>query len=511
MTTLNRRADEFEYGRRDLYQQLQAVYTYVQAHMALLTPVRRLPRDIIQEIFIACLPEDRNCVMSALEAPVLLGQVCSSWRTISLSTPRLWARLHIVEPLLPREPSVSKQLLHAEKHAQRIETTKAWLARSGECPLSLSFSSESSQWGAEGVDAPNIFFQVLVLFARRWQDIRLVASPGALMHLSCLREDDVPMLKSLDIRELRPPTEFNAVTPWEYFGLLSCPKMSSFTIHGGFQVASLLPLPWESLTSLTIFGWGSSDRLNRHRALEILRKSPRLRVANLGITDEDGVSAPAVGECDTALELSDLHSLRIVCDPWIFIDNRLFSHLNLPKLRNLRVDIRSPEAVPADIYLFPFLRASPQLQNLEINFHRFSKRQLIDLFAALPSTIQELRLLDSPDGSLGENTPEDHTLAALIPTPDRPLDECCPNLAVFDITYSVDVSDEALLRFITARMAVQPAALRRVHIRFDRLRQLDICAKLQLFLDSGLEVALEYNDDRPVDLSPWRGVEQDLV
>ncbi|KAJ6594704.1 hypothetical protein B0H19DRAFT_899198, partial [Mycena capillaripes] len=63
---------------------------FVEAHKALSSPVRRLPLDIIQEIFVACIPTHRNCVMSASEAPVLLGRICSSWRAISLSTPRLW-------------------------------------------------------------------------------------------------------------------------------------------------------------------------------------------------------------------------------------------------------------------------------------------------------------------------------------------------------------------------------------------------------------------------------------
>ncbi|KAJ7785454.1 hypothetical protein B0H14DRAFT_2286260, partial [Mycena olivaceomarginata] len=59
-------------------------------HKALISPARRLPLDIVQEIFVACLPTHRNCVMSASEAPVLLGRICSSWRAISLTTPRLW-------------------------------------------------------------------------------------------------------------------------------------------------------------------------------------------------------------------------------------------------------------------------------------------------------------------------------------------------------------------------------------------------------------------------------------
>ncbi|KAJ6544214.1 hypothetical protein B0H19DRAFT_898859, partial [Mycena capillaripes] len=73
-----------------LAEERNSLSAYVDAHKALISPARRLPLDIIQEIFIACLPTHRNCAMSASEAPVLLGRICSSWRAISLSTPRLW-------------------------------------------------------------------------------------------------------------------------------------------------------------------------------------------------------------------------------------------------------------------------------------------------------------------------------------------------------------------------------------------------------------------------------------
>ncbi|KAJ7255887.1 hypothetical protein B0H12DRAFT_964781, partial [Mycena haematopus] len=74
----------------ELTEERTSIRTYVDAHRALLSPVRRLPLDMLQEIFVACLPTHRNCVMSASEPPVLLGHICSSWRSISHSTPRLW-------------------------------------------------------------------------------------------------------------------------------------------------------------------------------------------------------------------------------------------------------------------------------------------------------------------------------------------------------------------------------------------------------------------------------------
>ncbi|KAJ7211823.1 hypothetical protein B0H12DRAFT_1195034, partial [Mycena haematopus] len=121
----------------NLAEERHRIGAYVEAHKALVSPIRRLPLDIIQELFVACLPTHRNCVMSASEAPVLLGCiVCSSWRTISLSTPRLWASLHVVEPL--PGPSGPAAASFDQKVAQRLEITKTWLGRSGHYPLSIS-------------------------------------------------------------------------------------------------------------------------------------------------------------------------------------------------------------------------------------------------------------------------------------------------------------------------------------------------------------------------------------
>ncbi|KAJ7142224.1 hypothetical protein C8R44DRAFT_865587 [Mycena epipterygia] len=43
---------------------------FIDAHLALLSPARRLPDDIVREIFIALLPANRNATMNTLESPV---------------------------------------------------------------------------------------------------------------------------------------------------------------------------------------------------------------------------------------------------------------------------------------------------------------------------------------------------------------------------------------------------------------------------------------------------------
>ncbi|KAF8988461.1 hypothetical protein BDQ17DRAFT_1257655, partial [Cyathus striatus] len=58
-----------------------------EQYCSLISPVWRLSHNILEEIFLACLPTDCNPCMSATEAPMLLTQVCSSWRSIAHLTP----------------------------------------------------------------------------------------------------------------------------------------------------------------------------------------------------------------------------------------------------------------------------------------------------------------------------------------------------------------------------------------------------------------------------------------
>ncbi|KAJ7134884.1 hypothetical protein C8R44DRAFT_437146 [Mycena epipterygia] len=233
-----------------------ALAVYVDGHKALISPVRQLPVDIIQEIFTACIPTHRNCVMSASEAPVLLGRICSSWRTLSLSTPRLWARLHVVEPV--RLYNVTSTLFE-EKLAQRLETTRTWLGRSGQCPLSISLESgPESGPEAFGIPSPtdpatrpaiaDLFLQVLLLFASRWEHISFTTPPAALETLFHLAEADFPLLKSVSLNQ--DPYGLPHSVTWGHLGMLRASQISSFSITD-FSLTEL-PLRWDQLTSLSI-------------------------------------------------------------------------------------------------------------------------------------------------------------------------------------------------------------------------------------------------------------------
>ncbi|KAJ7108134.1 hypothetical protein C8R44DRAFT_636529, partial [Mycena epipterygia] len=71
---------------------------FIDAHLALVSPARRLPDDIVRAIFTASLPSARNPTITGDEPPLLFSQICRAWRSLALTTPRIWAHIHIVVP-----------------------------------------------------------------------------------------------------------------------------------------------------------------------------------------------------------------------------------------------------------------------------------------------------------------------------------------------------------------------------------------------------------------------------
>ncbi|KAJ7252148.1 hypothetical protein B0H12DRAFT_1018188, partial [Mycena haematopus] len=248
---LDDRITDLQKAIDELTEERTSVRAYVDAHRALLSPARRLPLDVLEEIFVACLPAHRNCVMSAIEAPVLLGRICSSWRAISLSTPRLWARLHIAEPSCP-DRAMSLHVVRERKQAQRVEITKAWLKRSGQCPLSISLCGSPRPDPAPPMySSTSVFLQTLIPFASRWLDISLTATSSDLDSLSSVTEYDVPMLKTLEISEIyESPQPLG--TQWGSSGLLRGPNISTFSFLQSTSDPLLFPLRWDQLLSISI-------------------------------------------------------------------------------------------------------------------------------------------------------------------------------------------------------------------------------------------------------------------
>ncbi|KAJ7937449.1 hypothetical protein B0H13DRAFT_2418564, partial [Mycena leptocephala] len=484
----------------DLQKARESLGTYVAAHRALISPVRRLPLDIVQEIFIACLPADRNCVMSASESPVLLGRICSSWRAISLSTPRLWASLHIAEPSRPPDSDMSFE----KKYIQRLETMKAWLRRSGDCPLSISLQCALDLVVGIPLEGP-LFLQSLIPFAPRWRAVNFTDhTPRLIEVLSNLTESDVPILQDLVLWE-RPrhmdPVPLSPDKRWASAGILRGPRISKFSISAEKCCLTELPLRWSQLTSLSLEerDWNSLSPLTGDKAVQILSLCPALRTCRLAVVDTEGPYVENPGVASIA-ECPQLNAMYLCCrgSPDLTLPE-MFRRLSLPKLRQLV--LRGYGRSEPHIGL-SFRAVWMRLESLDISTDTFSRASLADLLNSLPPT---MRRLDITCVWTAEISFDDDTFAILTPSHDR--SPCCPALQELTIKQCYVISDEALWSFIDGRMSSEFCSpLERVEVRFGREMQFDILPGLRQFMDAGLHVALEYAAPSPSQFSPWQGL-----
>lgn len=64
-------------------------HSFLMAHKALVSPIRRVPPEIITEVFL-------HSAEGNFKSPVVLASICSRWRSIALFSPRLWASFHLI-------------------------------------------------------------------------------------------------------------------------------------------------------------------------------------------------------------------------------------------------------------------------------------------------------------------------------------------------------------------------------------------------------------------------------
>ncbi|KAF7298542.1 F-box domain-containing protein [Mycena indigotica] len=103
---------------------------FLASHQALISPMRRIPDDVLCLIFLETLPAHRNTALDAKEGPMLLAGVCSHWRALALSTPKLWSKMHLVIP--PQTPQTM------DKQDVLVLEMQRWLKRGANAPLDVS-------------------------------------------------------------------------------------------------------------------------------------------------------------------------------------------------------------------------------------------------------------------------------------------------------------------------------------------------------------------------------------
>ncbi|KAJ7767191.1 hypothetical protein B0H16DRAFT_1412306 [Mycena metata] len=456
---------------KELTEKRDNLNEFIDPHLALISPVRRLPHDVVAEIFAASLPPDRNAVIHAAESPLLLCHICQAWRALALSTPQLWASLHIVGPR------------DTPKLHQINEAVAWWLAKSGGLPLSISIVQSSiAPWEADF----SILVQTLVQYASRWQHVRirvcLAASTAGLLPI------DVPSLETVAFEGL--PSNVDET----FTAFLGANSLRSVSLTNGSSGFPFQTLPWARLQHLLLDS--SAACHTAAEGLELLRRCPNLEAcAPAFLADFDdspspvgsAVASPFPCHMQNLQQLSVLDNLITEGTARGTVD--FFGHLDLPSLRSLNYMAQLVEEFP----IRPLLSSPHQIQRLGLKINELTSETLIACIGLLPS-LQELALC--ADSSHGLDTcPDAAFWIAMTPTAGTVHHVLCPQLQVMEFIQVTGLPDPLLLEFILARTEShfpEIAQLSKVHGHFNRPMVEDIVPRLDRAIAHGLDLSLKY-------------------
>ncbi|KAJ7757709.1 hypothetical protein DFH07DRAFT_919534 [Mycena maculata] len=449
----------------DLADRRQALLDFIADHRRVVTPLRTFPNEILSEIFVQCAERDPSCKWDPRTNPEwILVQVCRRWRTVALSTPRIWGRIFISD-------EISKRWLESRRISEASVKTilSRQLERSGEVPLAINFS-------VHVLDLPDAVAQnildALFLAAYRWQDVNLCVTAYHRFFQPHTPTTSFPQLRTLFLNHEYQPTASmsNSNDPCQFFKSVPCLKELGFRGHSHSHA------PWV-LTRIHAFPLSQIKKLilkthfyQMSDALNILRSA--LNVVELSL--EEWYKRKE----DTVIQYTPviLQSLRTLS--FKEADTSVLSHIVVPALRELAIDGYSPLA---DQTVF-LTRAGSSLTHLTLQHTNSSESETLLYVLTLTPHIVHLAL-DSSRFCLDE-----HFMRAL--TCGTGAQNLVPSVMSLELRDYFTCEGSMLVEMLRSRCA--PGSLRSVVLNLRRWRgsPLDLLTFETLRWDRGLEISL---------------------
>ncbi|KAJ7364477.1 hypothetical protein DFH08DRAFT_930390 [Mycena albidolilacea] len=287
---------------------------FAHDHRGTISAVRRVPSDIMSEIFLRCVdPDSSGNFRSTYAALQPIMQVCGQWRVVALGSPRLWSRIVVDED--------------GAKEGRLVQETSLQLQRSGQAPLSLSLGSFRHS-------CPPGVLDILFDVSPRWYDVRLTLSKA---HCRILLDSTCtfPILKKL------------AISCWE---LLEWPATDVRRFFARFPVLEELGYQSGDFSDLTLLPWPQlrACQMESFTGDELLRTLPLL-LPGARVAAKFGLeSDPVPGNVR-----SPICALTLNFCETTFIDTVL-SSLTAPSLEELTIfgSVATSSTLPSTILSF---------------------------------------------------------------------------------------------------------------------------------------------------------------
>lgn len=290
----------------------------------LLSPIRRIPQEILVEIFsyansTALLYVDIEGILFAtkpfgIRVPLLrVSQVCARWRRIIQSTKSLWSILNIVDRTFPTS---SDQTSFSD-----------WIiGNSGQVPLHVHFN----RYHGRRPHTPSSTYSGIHHLSSRFESLSLAPTTEQLPLYHFL-EGKVRLLRNLDLNLFRlTGGQSTSTIPLTLFQ--DAPSLTNLTLQLPSDWTSALEIPWHQLTRMDLKASISALRpiLRQCQRLLYLRFLPLFQPEPLGSV--------------SSVRLNTLKTFSVYIDADMharFTDDfsRLFRSLTLPSLEEMKLDL----------------------------------------------------------------------------------------------------------------------------------------------------------------------------
>ncbi|KAJ7239209.1 hypothetical protein B0H12DRAFT_82707 [Mycena haematopus] len=321
---------------------------------------RDLPPEILSEIFRICAEANfsDDCGSSDWKTPLALGQICRYWRTVALSTPRLWCNIAIVL----EEPSASENV---------VPPLKLFLERSGRCPLTVVVGSD---WTCKHDLRSYPMLKELMKASDRWEDANLSIPPSLLLEMAPTIKGGLGRLRTLKIFPNLGLSHYHRHPDVDAFQI--APLLDTVQVAMENDVTILLPSKQvtyyrSTCNNLLLLSRTLNNMQNLvvcYLELEFMYSvAEQIRLPNLRtlqITVDTGiVSGPGHSAVLDAFILPALTILRIRCyEDDRFIVPNLIAMVDRSLCALQKVSVEMPAEIPLDI--LRFLEYTLKLTNL---------------------------------------------------------------------------------------------------------------------------------------------------
>jgi hypothetical protein len=451
-----------------LREQSNIVDTFISEHTTVLAPARRILPEILSEIFFWCLSD--GILRSAKDAPIVLGQVCSYWRSV-VSTPKLWSSLSLY---------INRGNVQSSTWLLNIA-----LCKSAACPLTIYLTITSGVGGRGDV---NSCFDVIFNHSRRWKSVCFDLPSRMLRKLSAVKHA-LPMIEALDMWD--DPDDPGVVL--DAFEV--APRLRSLRTD---MSPRCLKVPGEQLEYFDGSGLGQRD------CLEWLHRCSNLIDCSVTICGDVGLPSSVV-----MARLPRLVKLKIMWESEadLFAPGDLFNGLVTSALSALCIQYEYAGLTgwPQLPFVSFLSRSACALRKLHLTDIPITDVQLIECLCILPSLVELIIDYDGIDSMLHPVT--DMLFQRLIYRPPnlRSLPLLSPQLQAITFEGHFMVDGQTFGDMVASRWRIhgdmgvddsifEIARLKSVTWRYNRNLDGETRARLEQYKEEGLELYISKSD-----------------